>query len=214
MGIRCLSVKSGIPDFKVDWSPRAALYVRHSPQHRFAATFNLRLTKEVQMPYAESLRAIGQSLEMVHVESFKLEKEGDSYLVRSESLTPNRLWVLSNSLAEGVTNSPQPDPKITQLTVGEGWFCYRPPDIAKLEAQERRKRRNHGSTQTLRKTLGQLLRTLGEHLDTKEATAFYISWAPDSMAVDYEMPNGISERKDFTVERLYKLALYSRFRRL
>jgi hypothetical protein len=60
------------------------------------------------MPYAESLRATGQSLEMVHVESFKLEKEGDSYLVRSESLTPNRLWVLSNSLAEGVTDSPQP----------------------------------------------------------------------------------------------------------
>jgi hypothetical protein len=166
------------------------------------------------MPYAESLRAIGQSLEMVHVESFKLEKEGDSYLVRSESLTPNRLWVLSNSLAEGVTDSPQPDPKITQLTVGEGWFCYRPPDIAKLEAQERRKRENHGSTQTPRKTLGQLLRTLGEHLDTKEATTFYISWAPDSMAVDYQMPNGVSERKDFTVERLYKLALYSRFRRL
>ena len=54
------------------------------------------------MSYAESLRAIGQSLEMVHVESFRLEKEGDSYLVRSESLTPNRLWILSNSLAEDV----------------------------------------------------------------------------------------------------------------
>jgi hypothetical protein len=27
------------------------------------------------MPYAESLRAIGQSLEMVRIESFRLEKE-------------------------------------------------------------------------------------------------------------------------------------------
>jgi hypothetical protein len=61
--------------------------------------FYVRLAKEIQMPYAESLRAIGQSLEMVHVESFRLEKEGDSYVVRSESLTPNRLWILSNSLA-------------------------------------------------------------------------------------------------------------------
>ena len=166
------------------------------------------------MPYAESLRAIGQSLEMVHVESFRLEKEGDSYLVRSESLTPNRLWILSNSLAEDVGDSPPPDPKITRLPVREGWFCYRPPDIARLEAQERRKRENHGSAQVPRKTLGQLLRTLGEHLDTKEATTFHISWAPDSMSVDYQMPNGVSERKDFTVERLHKLALYSRFRRV
>jgi hypothetical protein len=34
------------------------------------------------------------------------------------------------------------------------------------------------------------------------------------MSVDYQMPNGDSERKDFTVERFYKLALYSRFRRV
>jgi hypothetical protein len=165
------------------------------------------------MPYAESLRAIGQSLEMVHVESFRLEKDGDSYVVRSEALTPTRLWILSNSLAENVKDSPPPDPKTTQLTVGEGWFCYRPPDIARLDAQERRKRQNHDFTQIPQKTLAQLLRTLGEYLDSKEATTFYISCAPDSMSVDYQMPAGISERKDFSVERLHKLALYSRFRR-
>jgi hypothetical protein len=166
------------------------------------------------MPYAQSLRAIGQSLEMVHVESFRLEKEGDSYVVRSESLTPNRLWILSNTLSGDIRDSPPPNPKITQLPVREGWFCYSPPDIARLEAQERRKRKNHSSTEMPQKTLGQLLRMLGEHLDTKEATTFQISWAPDSMSVDYQMPDGVSERKDFTVERLYKLALYSRFRRV
>ena len=166
------------------------------------------------MPYAESLRAIGQSLEMVHVESFRLEKDGDSYVVRSEALTPTRLWILSNSLAENVKDSPPPDPKTTQLTVGEGWFCYRPPDIARLDAQERRKRQNHDFTQIPQKTLAQLLRTLGEYLDSKEATTFYISCAPDSLSVDYQMPAGISERKDFSVERLHKLALYSRFRRV
>jgi len=165
------------------------------------------------MPYAESLRAIGQSLETVHVESFRLAKEGDSYVVRSESLTPTRLWILSNSLGEDVRDAPPRDPKTTQLTVVEGSFCYRPPDIARLDAQERSKRQNHGFTQTPQKTLPQLLCTLGEYLDTKEATTFQISCAPDSMSVDYQMPAGISERKDFTVERLHKLASYSRFRR-
>src|SRR5262245_56735632 len=114
------------------------------------------------MAYAESLRAIGQSLEMVHVENFRLEKEGDSYVVRSESLTPTRVWILSNSLVEDVRTSP-PDPKTTQLTTGEGSFCYRPPDIARLAAQEQKKRQNHGFTQTPQKTLAQLLRTLGEY---------------------------------------------------
>jgi hypothetical protein len=98
--------------------------------------------------------------------------------------------------------------------MGEGWFCYRPPDIARLDAEERRKRQNHDFTQMPKKTLSQLLRTLGEYLDTKEATTFHISCAPDSMSVDYQMPAGICERKDFTVERLHKLALYSRFRRV
>ena len=125
--------------------------------------FYVRLATEIQMPYAESLRAIGQSLEMVHVESFRLEKEGDSYVVRSEALTPTRLWILSNSLAEDVRDSPPPDPKTTELTVGEGLFCYRPPDIARLDAQERSKRQNHGFTQIPQKTLAQLLRTLGEY---------------------------------------------------
>jgi hypothetical protein len=165
------------------------------------------------MPYAESLRAIGQSLEMVRIEMFRLEKEGDSYVVRSESLTPNRLWILSNIISGDIRDSP-PNPKITQLPVREGWFCYRPPDIARLEAQGRGKRENHTSKEMPRKSLGQLLRTLGEHLDTKRATTFHILWAPDSMSVEYQIANGDSERKDFTVERLYKLALYSRFRRV
>ena len=164
------------------------------------------------MPYAESLRAIGQSLEMVHVESFRLEKEGDSYVVRSESLTPNQLWILSNTVSGDIRDSPPPNPKITQLPVREGWLLPS-SRFSKLEAQERRKRENHNSKEMPRKTLGQLLRTLGEHLDTKEATTFHILWAPDSMSVEYQMANGDSERKDFTVERLYKLALYSRFRR-
>jgi hypothetical protein len=50
-------------------------------------------------------------------------------------------------------------------------------------------------------------------LDSKKATAFNITWAPDSVLVEYEMPNGVSERKDFTVEKLQQLALGSKFRR-
>jgi hypothetical protein len=164
------------------------------------------------MPYAKSLRAIGQSLEMLRVQAFRLEKEGDSYLVRSQSLTATRQWILKNKLAENASDSGT-DQESIQLTGGDGWLCYRPPDIARLDAQGQSKRQNLGFAQMRGDKLSQLLRTLGEHLDKKEATAFHISWAADSVSVDYQMPDGVRERKNFTIERLRQLALHSRFRR-
>jgi hypothetical protein len=166
------------------------------------------------MLHSKSLRAIGQSLEMLRVQAFRLEKEGDSYIVRSESLTPTRQWILRNNLAENVGDSPEPDQKRPQLAGGDGWLCYEPLDVARLDAQGQKKRQNHGAAQMRgADRLAQLLRTLGEHLDTKEANAFKISWAPDSISVDYQMPDGVRECKDFTVEKLHQLALHSRFRR-
>ena len=159
------------------------------------------------MPYAKSLRAIGQSLEKLRVQAFRLEREGDSYLVRSQSLRGTR-----NSLAETVSDSGT-DQESIQLTGGDGWLCYGPLDIARLDAQGQRKRQNLGFAQMRGDKLSQLLRTLGDHLDRKEATAFHISWTPDSVSVDYRMPDGLHEHKDFTIERLHKLALHSRFRR-
>jgi hypothetical protein len=163
------------------------------------------------MLHSKHLRAIGQSLDVLRVQAFKLEKEGDSYIVRSESLTATRQWILRNNLVGNVSNSPGADQKSTQLTEGDGWLCYGPLDIALLDAQGREKRNNHGFEQTPEvDKLAQLLRTLGEHLDRKEATAFKISWAPDSVSVDYQTPDGVCERKDFTVEKLHQLARQSR----
>jgi hypothetical protein len=164
------------------------------------------------MPYAKSLRAIGQSLEMLRVQAFRLENEGDFYLVRSQSLTETRQRILKYRLAENVSDSGT-DQETIQLTGGDGWLCYEPLDIARLDAHGQSKRQNLGFAQMRGDKLSQLLRALGEHLDRKEATTFCISWAADSISVEYEMPDGARERKDFTVERLRQLALYSRFRR-
>jgi hypothetical protein len=163
------------------------------------------------MLYSKSLRAIGQSLEMLRVQAFRLEKEGDFYIVRSESLTATRRWILRNNLVENVLGSPGPDQKSTQLTGGDGWLCYGPLDIARLDAQKLRKRDNDGFEQMRgADELAQLLRTLGEHLDRKEATAFNISWGSNLVSVEYQTPDGACERKDFTVEKLHQLALHSR----
>lgn len=171
--------------------------------------------KEVRTTlHAKSLSVIGQALGMLRLRAFRLEKKGDFYIVRSESLTATHEWILRNNLAENILDSQVPDQKSTQLTVGEGWVCYGPLDIARLNAREREKRDNHGFEQTHEAdNLAQLLRTLGEHLDSRKATSFKISWAPDSVSVDYQTPTGVRERKNFTVEKLQQLAVYSRFRR-
>lgn len=166
------------------------------------------------MLHARSLRAIGQSLAMIHLQAFSLEKKGDFYIIRSESLTETHEWILRNDLAENNGHSAVPDQRSTQLTVGDGWFCYGPLDIARLNAREAKKADYHDFKQTREADkLAQLLRILGEHLDSKSAIAFKISWAPDSVSVEYQTPNSGRERKDFSVEKLQQLALCSRFRK-
>lgn len=174
-----------------------------------------RIVKEVRtMLHAKSLRGIGESLEMLRLRAFSLEKNGDYFILRSESLTSTHEWIVRNNLAETVLDGPAaPDPVSTQLTVGDGWLCYGPLDIARLNARQGKTPGNHRFQQTREADkLAQLLRTLGEHLDSKGATAFKICWAADSVSVEYQTPYGVSERKDFTVEKLQQLASYSRFR--
>jgi hypothetical protein len=52
------------------------------------------------MPYAKSLRVIGQSLEVARVTTFELEKDGQDYLIRSDSLTQTSDWILRNAIGQ------------------------------------------------------------------------------------------------------------------
>jgi hypothetical protein len=54
------------------------------------------------MTYAKSLRVIGQSLEVARVTTFELDKDGQEYLVRSDSLTQTGDWILRNAISESV----------------------------------------------------------------------------------------------------------------
>jgi hypothetical protein len=171
--------------------------------------FCYRKTKGVRtVIHAKSLRAIGHSLEMFRLRAFRLEKKGDFYIVRSESLRETDEWTLKNNLAEQTCNSRVPSPETEQLTVGDGWLCYGPLDSARLSAREPKKRDDHGFEQSCEADqLAQLLSKIGQHLDNKGASAFEISWVPDSASVEYQTPNGVRDRKDFTVKKLQQLAL-------
>ncbi|HXV82677.1 MAG TPA: hypothetical protein VEG60_22670 [Candidatus Binatia bacterium] len=162
--------------------------------------FYSRKTKEVRtMLHAKSLSTIGPYLEILRLRAFELEKQGDFYIVRSELLTEAHEGILRNNLAEQGEN--------TYLTVGNGWLCYGPLGTAYPNVWGLEKRDHHGFKQTDK--LAQLLGIVGDHLDSKKATAFKILWSPDSVSVDYEPPTGVRERREFTIQKLQQLALYS-----
>jgi hypothetical protein len=162
--------------------------------------FYVRKTKKDRtILHAKFLSAIGQYLEILRLRTFELEKQGDFYIVRSELLTESHERILRDNLAEQGEN--------THLTVGDGWLSYGPLGIVAPERGELEKRDNHGFQQTDK--LAQLLSTVGGDLDNEKATAFKISWAPDSVSVDYETATGVRECREFTVKKLQQLAFYS-----
>ena len=118
------------------------------------------------MPHAKSLRAIGQSLETAHIEAFVLDKKNHSYVVRSETLTPTRQWILlRHSIVETVWDSLARHQNQTQLTGGDGWISYDPVAIARLDGQGRQKRRSNPSPHRREVELARLMRAVGGQLD-------------------------------------------------
>lgn len=161
------------------------------------------------MTYANSLRVIGQLLEVVRVAAFELEKNGQYYVVRSDSLTRTGEWILRNALSESDIS----EQNGRRSTIDRS-LRFSPPDISRLDAQGQRQRRNDSSSQMQNPSkLSQLLRSLGDHLDRTAVSTFHISWMPDAVSVDYQGLYGQSDCRTFTSEKLQQLGLHTRFRR-
>jgi uncharacterized protein YcbK (DUF882 family) len=158
------------------------------------------------MAHAKSLRVIGQSLEAAKLPAFELNTDGPNYVVMSDSLTKTGEWILRRALSPNDTS----DQSAGQSAVNRS-ACFSPADISRLDEQARKQRRND-SSQAYRR-LSQLLRTLGDHLDRTEVSAFHISWTYDSVSVDFQSLNGQSDSRTFSAEKLEQLGSHSRFRR-
>src|SRR5205823_14282721 len=92
------------------------------------------------MLQSKSLRAIGQSLEILRDEAFELEKEDYSYVVRSKSLSPTSQWIFRNSVVERVWDYHGAAQNSTQE--GNDWLRYDSTDLSWLDAQRRKCRRS------------------------------------------------------------------------
>jgi hypothetical protein len=159
------------------------------------------------MSHAKSLRVIGQSLENAKLPAFELDTDGIDYVVRSDSLTRTAEWILRQAIGEMELTEQ------SSLTVNRP-LRFTQVVISRLDSDARKQRRNHASPQTQGSNkLSQLLRSLGDHIERTEIGAFHVSWTPHSVSINYKKPDGKTDSRTFTPEKLQQLGLHIRFRR-
>jgi hypothetical protein len=143
---------------------------------------------------------------MLRIDAFELEKQGDNYVVRSESLAPTLQSSFRKSLMERIWDYPDLEQKNAESGVGS--LRYDPTDISWLDAQGKNQRRSHYFAQMREASeLSQLMRILGGQLDRIRVSVFNISWGPDSVSVNYQILGRHPERKNSSIEQLRELGL-------
>jgi hypothetical protein len=168
------------------------------------------------LSYAETLRTIGQSLELLRIESFELRKKGEEYIVGTEHNKPGRetasATTFLTSFAEMVWGSPDADkPTLLSGQLREP-LRYTPFDIYWLNSQGHARRGKETIMPDAHK-LSQSLRVVGDYLDRKKARACAVSWSTQSVTVNCESTDRNQIQENFAVENLYDLSLSMHQRR-
>ncbi len=150
------------------------------------------------MAHAKTFRTVGESLESLGVRTFTLEKAGQGVTVRtSDPLDPSKL--AKANLSEKVWEIEASSRRQAKLFREDGVLRYDADYISWLETQGQRKRHNRFSGHaSSTKSLAQLMRSLGRHLDRVEPHKFRISWGDAEVHLDYQLPTAAAFRKSST----------------
>jgi hypothetical protein len=165
--------------------------------------------------FARDLRVIGQDLEGLHLETFNLECNGDSYLVWSRSGSTGleghplsgvrkhrlqKLWMNKSR-----TRSHGQEELVTlPSSVQAKRYRYSLSDIDRME-HAGRSRRYHKPSVTDGHSLSQLLRTVGAIVGQRHQRLLGISWQDFSVSVVVETTQGQREIDVFRPDNLYDL---------
>ena len=162
----------------------------HQSKHPLAAS---------TVSYAQSLRAIGQALETLRLQSFELRKDDADYILRVRiSASAGKVKSISAKLSVDVEHF-----KKQALDFA---IPVTSSVIARLDAEGRSRQGSTSSAPTADLSLS--LRALGHFLDEKRAVAFSMSWSPRSVIVQYQTPNGSHRVRDFTTQNLHERAVH------
>jgi len=157
------------------------------------------------LSHSQSLRVIGQTLEVLRINTFTLEKMGEKYVVRN--------WEPSflRSITEKVWGPGDSDKMLLSPQGPTESLIYTSSDTNRLEALGQ-SRRSSDSVQEGH-NLSLALRVVGDYLDRHRAVAFDISWARHSVTVKYQSPADGNKEANFTVQNLNDLGVGMYLRR-
>ena len=150
----------------------------------------------ITIDYAQPLRAIGQALEILKMESFELEPDGDYFVVRgnvtarggdADAESQNLRF---NGEGERNVEAPDAEPVATSAIVNRLDLCYTLKDVDRLE-QKGQARRGKAPAVAETPGLSHLLRTIGAYLEEKPALLVKIAKHAESVTVVYETLSAI-----------------------
>ena len=145
--------------------------------------------------FSQSLRVIGQALEVLCINAFALEKRGEKYIVYNwepsflTSIT-DKVWGTGDS--DQMVLTPQRPPER---------LVYTSTDTNRLDTLGRSRRGSGDGLDAHKLSLG--LRVLGDYLDRNRAVAFDIRWSIQSVTVKYETHGGGHKETIFTLKNLH-----------
>lgn len=157
------------------------------------------------MRYAQSLRVIGQTLEVAKVSSFTLEGDSQNCRLQSDSMSRTAEWMIRYVAEENdsptTADRRAPDGRAKSAELKPVRFSD--AALARLNEREAKRRGSLARhEEEMSGKLSQLLRTLGEHLDRNSARTFHIFWMRDTIILDYQRSDGLTDRQRFTAEKL------------
>ena len=156
------------------------------------------------MGYSQPLRAIGQALEVLNIQSFEMQPMGDEFIVRGAVPAPSkRHWSVRFGADSEVPNfwNPLYDSREQESQIE---LRYSLQDIDLLE-KEGRSRRSASEKPADASNLAQTLRCIGGYLQQKCARLLKVTRAFESVAVEYETSLGNPMKETFAVGDLYDL---------
>jgi hypothetical protein len=165
------------------------------------------------MGYAQLLRAIGQALETLNIQSFEIEPVGGDFFIRGNVLLTNAELLdgqlthdkLRRAIWGKLPHENGKDTDATSPTVHSPVeLLYGVKDIERLEEEGRSKRVDpHGTANP--SSLSQVLRCIGAYLNQKRARLLKLSREAETVAVEYETSLGTTIKEILSLSDLYDL---------
>lgn len=164
--------------------------------------------------FEEALRAVGQGLQSLAVEDFELQVEGDGYLalgtprapspgtVTDRSTKPGMKVTLQNAwhiITEKISPYNAADSKSNFLRV-----LFTPEGIHRLQCEGETKRSEDSGGVPNLNQVSQILRMVGEYIDTKSGRFISACKQQDSISFDYETAAHIRITKNWRLAELYE----------